>query len=262
MRKLALASILCAIAGFTTFVVARGLDLSNLAPSLRSEWQPFTMETVETVEDFSSQTTTTSRSFYAIREDGSKVRGGMDAFADGMFYQTKLVKLLPQRKMVLVTDAVQSTTTDYVSEEFARSVGPPNFGSNCIPDLASEDGWKVNGSEEIHGLQTVRMEKTGERVHLEAWRAPALNCALLRSITESYDQDGKIISRTTQEAESLELGRPRDKYFSIPEGYTELSHMQRAQAIVQQFEGGLVPACALTPLYRQERAYWDSRSSD
>jgi hypothetical protein len=96
---------------------------------------------------------------------------------------------------------------------------------------------RYGGEREVFGFKTVATQ-TGQRVgddfySRSEWRAPDLDCMVLRVVEERRDARGNITGHFGIEAAKLILGAPDPKPFEVPDVYTEMSPSPMYAAVVR-----------------------------
>jgi hypothetical protein len=92
------------------------------------------------------------------------------------------------------------------------------------------------------------------------WRAPALGCAQLRSVTEIVDATGTVIGKTVKEATSITLGEAGSGRFSVPAEYAEASPSQ-TRAALAALKGKPCPECERNTAAQADANYFRHRAA-
>ncbi|MEK7406003.1 MAG: hypothetical protein AAB225_12915 [Acidobacteriota bacterium] len=236
--------------GATSFLTVR------LLPSSPVSKPAFTAILQESTEEYVAGAVRQreAKLFYAARADGSTVDGLITPYPEGREYTVRSVTLVPERKYVVVIEAIESvSTTPLSTKELVTLTAPP--GPNCVTK-----GTTVLGYEKLMGHDVVKLQRKGKFYNIETWQAPALHCFALKSVKEVRNTDGSLNTRTIRTAVSLALGDPAAELFMIPTGYVE-----RPPSQMNIEEGrrllGYVPQCLIDAAPKLDRNYYRSRSA-
>lgn len=130
------------------------------------------------------------------------------------------------RKIVGIDHFTRSLSTSPITQELLRryTLKPEQSCAEGTSGL----GTLVESGEEgtilgqlVRKTVTLRTDEHTKRViRHEHWRAPALDCFVMRMIATSTDASGKQ-ARVTTETVSVVMGEPEDTGFGIPQGYSE-----------------------------------------
>ena len=160
------------------------------------------------------------RFIFARRSDGSTVRANVDP-KDGSVIYARSVKIVPQRKMEVVADAIESvSTTHYPHPIYSQRHLRHDPETNCLPDEAS--GEVFLGNDQYLGIAVVKSQVDNATVRRAHWRAPELGCHDVKTVSKWKDpRDGSIISTTERTALSIQRGEPSSELFEIANHYQE-----------------------------------------
>lgn len=221
----------------------------------------FTVEFTETIRNFKRGTARTVNHVYAVRTDGSAAEKSIALYPDGTSEESRSVLMIPERKYIVIRDAVAAMTTQYLSPAAAirRSALPAD--STCKTAPTRQVDIKVLGTGTFLGFPVVQLLEThgpNDRTRTEVWRAPDLNCYPLKTITQFRRDDGTIGDSNEQAASKVTLAEPDPSWFGIPSGYTERVPSAVELEVLRR-QGVKPPASFIQSLARIDRNYQDSQ---
>jgi hypothetical protein len=202
----------------------------------------------------------------AQRADGSRVRGEVILKGDEIVPPTvRDITLVPERMKVRVDDALKAKTTMYMhgpAPSHAAALDSMCGISHLSPGAkpAYIDPEEVLGYATI-GIQT-EMQGPDQSFLTKEWRAPDLDCAVLRMTEVRRDAFGAVTGEYRYEAEKVTVGPPAPELFKIPPDYTEKSPSQMESAILQQVgdPDRPVPERVRKRLEREDQRYFENHN--
>jgi hypothetical protein len=180
----------------------------------------------------------------AHRADGSRVQGELSS-AESMLPVRRTVLLVPERVRVEVHDALRINSTTYGNRSavLPTPVSDPQCGlSQLSPSIRPT----LLGEAEVAGLKTVVIQTTtqlesGEVLVRKDWRAPDLDCVVLKLSEDRQDSAGTVTGHFEIEPVKVTAGTPAPGLFEIPADYVEKSPSEMRNAIVQKFGDAGLP---------------------
>ncbi|MBI3279244.1 MAG: hypothetical protein HYZ57_05310 [Acidobacteria bacterium] len=202
----------------------------------------------------------------AVRSDGSRVQRNLNGPGDSVSERdVATITLLPVDQRVLVDYAVHMKSTYplkpgsssrawFPTDPLCHDVYPPGSYS-LVP-------YGYLGAEELSGIETRKYTLEDSRMRTTQFRAPALNCFAIKSVTEFKGADGHVEQTATQEAKVI-MGPPDERLFEIPPDFKEgkPSDLQRAR-MRREGKGESIPPSLLKTWERQDAAYLRARSPE
>lgn len=156
----------------------------------------------------------TERSYYeAVRTDGSRVYGNLYRGTDGQLtFGPKRVTLADQAVHKIVGSG-NAVSTAPIDRTFAGNMSHVHTTSDC-----ETPGFEILGYEKYLGLDVVKQQVESEEQGIKQtiWKAPAINCQIVRKETEERGYIG------VTEAVSIAIGEPSPDLFSSPEDAEEV----------------------------------------
>jgi hypothetical protein len=202
----------------------------------------------------------------AVRSDGSKVRrnlNGSGGFLSELDVAT--ITLLPTAEQVLVDYAVHMRSTLplnrvsasqrwFAIDPLCYDIHPPGSYS-----LVSDS---YLGMEYVSGIETRKYMNDGKGLRRTEFRAPTLNCFVIRSVNELKGAAGEIEQVTEQEA-TVMIGPPDEKLFAIPPDFKEAKPSDLLKARMRR-DGEEEPIALhlLKSWERQDEVYLKVRSPE
>jgi len=168
----------------------------------------------------------------AQRADGSQVSGEV---APGQLEvpARRSIRLNPERMIVEVNENLRAMTTMYfkVGPPPQRLAPDPKCGFSRISASASQ---VYIGEEVVLGYKTVVIqseERIGDNENSESylrreWRAPDLDCTVVRLIEDRRDNSGAVTGHFELQPVKVTPGPPDPRLFQIPQDYSEKSPSQ------------------------------------
>ena len=162
----------------------------------------------------------------AVRADGSKVQQFLARRPGSWGFET----VLPGSQWKQVLDRERGVQVSVHPHNQTKITMPlPKLAEPSGPGCADTDGLLRMPGEEaepILGYPVVRLSgrrqlPDGSALLVEEWRAPALDCAALRTVSSFRLVDGSESGGGEEEAESVTLGAPDPELFEVPEHYIE-----------------------------------------
>ncbi|MGO9211463.1 MAG: hypothetical protein ACLP2H_15210 [Terriglobales bacterium] len=202
----------------------------------------------------------------AQRADGSRVSGEVILKGDEVVPPAlRDITLMPERMKMRVDDALKAKTTMYM--QGPAPTHPPAADPQCgISHLAPQVKPTVIGQETILGFATVgiqtEMQGPDESSVMKEWRAPDLDCAVLRMSEIRRNPAGETIGKFRYEALKVTLGPPASELFAIPADYAEKSPSQMYQAYLDTVGDAQrpIPEGFRKTLEREDQRYFASRN--
>lgn len=246
-------------------VLAIGFAAMLVRAQLSANWKEFTLmrrESSQSVDGSSGQRI----SFEARRQDGSIATGAgsittgapeMPSLGGG----TRSVFINPLGQKVVVDDTVRMKST------YLRQTKPDHPLQDSICGAAAISPAVrpvVNSGEQVMGYRTVAIE-THERVggkeeyvHTE-WRAPDLDCAVIKVSENRVSEDGKVSGHFDMMTFEITMGPPDPKLFNIPDDYGEVSPSAMQEARRKALGLPPVPPRVLESLRKRDSLYFQNR---
>ena len=108
-------------------------------------------------------------------------------------------------------------------------------------------------------------EQVGDDVFLHTdWRAPDLDCVVLRSVEDRRESNGKITGHFEIQATKVTLGTPDPRLFELPDDYLERSPSQMHAELTQNRDMDPVAAYPVGTnerLAREDQRYFANHQS-
>lgn len=202
----------------------------------------------------------------AQRGDGSRVSGEVILKGDEIVPPTlRNITLVPERMKVRVDDALKAKTTMYM--QGPAPTHPAAADPQCgISHLTPQVKPTVIGQETILGYAAIgiqtEMQGPDESYLTKEWRAPDLDCAVLRMNEIRRNSAGETIGEFRYEAVKITVGPPAPELFAVPQDYAEKSPSQMHQAYLQQIgdPGRQMPERMRRRLELEDQRYFASRN--
>lgn len=236
MRKprgiLVLITACLAVAGVTH--VIRG----QLLHAVSADFKEFTITKTETSGGPNSATTQRVV-FAAHRLDGSTASGEVAPDEGSVPARQRFVWLVPERVRVTVNDSLRARTTLYFKDVPAPH--PPAPDPHCgFSQLAAAARPSLKGEADVLGFRTVVIQTeeqtdSGESFLHTDWRAPDLDCTVLRTTEDRRDKTGNITGHFEMQTMKVAMGPPAPKLFQVPQDYVENSPSQMYDALIAKF---------------------------
>ncbi len=174
----------------------------------------------------------TTRYLYAVRRDGSIAtryltgRGaGMATFTSMADNQSVTLDLETKRK---ATSPLSRARRD----QLAFYAIDPMCAGNSPPGAPSILPWNYGGTENLAGMETRRYIRENDQSRITEWRAPSLNCFVVKRVTEQKDvrfgllhNRPGVVKIITQDAR-VTPGEPDSALFAAPPGFKEVPYEQ------------------------------------
>jgi hypothetical protein len=200
----------------------------------------------------------------AQRADGSRVSGEVILKGDEIVPPTlRNITLVPERMKVRVDDALKAKTTLYMHGPAPSH--PAALDSMCgISHLSPGAKPAYIDPEEVLGYATIgiqtEMQDPDQSFLTKVWRAPDLDCAVLRMNEIRRNPAGETMGEFRSEAVKITVGPPAPELFAIPTDYAEKSPSQMHQAYLQQVRdpGRQIPESMRKGLELEDQRYFAS----
>ncbi len=178
-----------------------------------------------TTADFAGDNSLIEAEFrgYALRSDGASV---VSFYRPSPAEGSKLVSIhtvtdpgtrTATRVAPLINSKVTYPLTQAQLEAERATLTASCVGERVEPIL----GYAVLKSQEtISSSASVQLGPAYDKIHFDRWRAPALNCAPLRTEV-SFFKDGRLVQRRVATYLAIREGEPDSSLFKIPEDYIE-----------------------------------------
>lgn len=199
----------------------------------------------------------------AQRADGSRVSGEVVAGNPGQ-PSRRFVFLAPERIRAEVNDDLRAKTTYYMTDLPAPR--PPAADPQCgFSRLSPSSNPRFQGEAEVLGYRTMviqteaRMDNGESYLHTD-WKAPELDCAVLKVVEDRRDDAGKVTGHFEMQAIEVAVGTPAANLFDVPGDYTEMPPSQMHAAQLEK-SGGLasrMPVNVKKRLEREDQKYFDN----
>jgi hypothetical protein len=211
----------CVIAVFALGGMTWLRVLTHASPSENSKVNPVTIvyQRLSFSDSVPTQPKFTRTEIEAIRSDGSVARAVFQPpVQDHAAFYERAVTDVGQGRHTLVDPFTESITT-YPSQELVNRIR--RKPANSCPGQAGE---KVLGYETVSEVKTLTTNpRAGKTVTtVTTWRAPQLDCVMLRQETRTVRADGRILLQIIS-ATVVTPGEPPAWFFEIPSDYTERS---------------------------------------
>lgn len=152
-----------------------------------------------------------------IRADGSVARAVFQPHVrDHAAFYERAVTDVAHGRHILVDPFTESTTTYPSADIVQRIRWKP---ANSCPGQRDE---KVLGYETFSEVKTLAHKAPGGSTTVTTWRAPELDCAMLRQESKMAKANGRVLFQTIA-ATLVTRGDPPAWLFEIPRDYTERS---------------------------------------
>lgn len=198
----------------------------------------------------------------AQRADGSRMEGQLTQ-ADPPRAERRHIWLVPEGVRAEVDDSLRANTTLYFKDRPAPapSVPDPQCGFSRLSPAANPRYLGEVG--EVLGIRTVAIQ-TEQRLGSESvlntvWRAPDLDCAVLKMTEDRRDETG-ITGHFEMQVVKVLVGTPEPRLFEVPLDYTEVSPSQMANARIAS-AGRPMPPGMRQRLEQQDQQYLANHQS-
>jgi hypothetical protein len=258
-------------------VAAASLLTTSIVRKVRAApaWTPYqlTYKTYNTKQGW-TQPVESLESHRAVRTDGSTFESFTGYRADGSVQNEWDDLHLAGGISVHSSKALGlMTATKNPGEDAARQRQRLDPAKSCAVSLeggSPSSGWSVTDGGIVSGYRTFKIvvemkdpRPPAPTIHRGTiWRAPALDCAELRALTEVIDAaSGHVLSTSDRRAYDIRAEEPDASLFRLPVGYRNVSPVKFATAQVQACcgrplktgeESALPPGAAYFQQYRYD----------
>lgn len=156
----------------------------------------------------------------AHRADGQRSMTFYYLRPDGKTYATRRILDPHTGKLTQVHYDIETKVTEYLPETHAERYGKVLAApdAECLAPLAgSYSSPRIVGRSQIEGVPVLEIayeDVTGQSVE---WRAPSLNCDILKEDRRVVNQREEATGRVTRVTTKLVIGEPAAEFFEIPE---------------------------------------------
>lgn len=174
----------------------------------------------------------------ARRADGARVEGELPT-AEEIHPSRRIVTLVPERIRVDIHEGLRIKSTLYRKDTPAPR--PPAPDAQCgISHLSRSVSPVYVGEGDVLGFKTVILQTTtrmegGETFVRKEWRAPDLDCVVVKVSENRLDQSGNTTGQFEIDPVKIVLGNPDPASFEVPSDYSEKSPSQMRNAVVNAF---------------------------
>jgi hypothetical protein len=187
--------------------------------------QPYTVEISDQETRIPTGEVKESRHIIAVRGDGSRVDVNLLRSREDptkWVPSVRRIDLLPEQKTVLISDAIESVSTEVHSQDATRNARRSPVDPNCRShDALGAGKSRLIGEGEVLGFQVVKHLEEDSQSKYEVWEAPDLGCFPLRTVFEWKKENGQLESRTITAALSVVRGEPSPDLFQVSPHYAE-----------------------------------------
>jgi hypothetical protein len=164
----------------------------------------------------------------ARRSEGSTARISLQVSEDGPPVESRTVFDLTKAQYVILDSALSSTTTTSLTDQAVKSKRDRRQGCEGEP-VSKVLGYDVILRSFTPPIQIPVAAKYGQ-MREDSLVAPALGCLVMESNLIMAYHDGSERVIRSERVVDVQVGEPDADYFSIPEGYRELSPAARMSA--------------------------------
>ncbi|NWG13877.1 MAG: hypothetical protein HXY20_10120 [Acidobacteria bacterium] len=175
-----------------------------------------------------------------------------------------LVKLVPQRKSVVVSYPIKAVSTTWYSREAVQAYiqKPHDPTCNNHPELVEEAQHEMGilGTGSFHGVSVVKHVRETEEAIIETWESPECSCEAVLTRATWRNPDGTVQGTTEQIATAIHLGEPDPSLFEIPADFAEKPPSVVANETSRKVHNRDFPSDSLRKLGSADKAYRDSQA--
>jgi hypothetical protein len=215
------------LAGVLVVAGITNLIRNRVAAQVPQELKEFTIIRSETP---TTKVPVKLMSFDAQRADGARANGDYDAPnspANIQHLHSRFVVLPSVGERVSVDDTSRTRITMYTKSVAGQPVPDPTCGFGRIPATLKP---KLKAKEIVLGFATIVVETDDGPLLTTTWKAPDLDCAVIKMTEDRRDEQGTVTGHFELQALQIKLGPPDPKFFDIPREYVEMSPSQQAIA--------------------------------
>lgn len=218
--------------------------------------------TLETVQQFVSKEGSGPevRQTLAHRADGQRSMTFYYTRPDGKIYPTRKIMNPRTGELTLVHYDVETKVTEYLPGTHIERYGKmrPDPRTECVT-LNNGVGYSapmtIVGRSKIEGVDVVELAYEDATSRSHEWRAPSLNCDLLKEDRELLDEKKQVTGRVTRWVTSLTLREPAAELFEIP-NFPERSPLGATIEYARRFKGGQIQPHVEQVTATREKRYW------
>lgn len=178
---------------------------------------PFTAYMLEVSRNSEQGPVVHSRHFlYAVRGDKAKVYANLLLSEDGSYTTVFRNVTLPASSKKLFVSESGKLVSSFLNQSFNLT---PNVSGSCP---IAPDHTQI-GETSLQGVRAVGTRIDDARLRREVWRAPELDCFVVRSKTEYKNNDGSIRMVTEKMLTTVSFGEPDARLFEAGSHYREVA---------------------------------------
>lgn len=203
---------------------------------------------------------------FAHRADGQRSLTMFYSRPDGKSYPTRKILNPATGTLTLVHHDTQSKTTEHLPdnhlERYSKLLPDPKV--ECVSPIVGSyhDGPKrIVGRSRIADVDVVELRWETEQMVSREWRAPSLNCDMLRQEVDMYDDGAakrinKIRLHSVRNVVKIQFGEPPAEFFEMPGEFPERSPIGNILECARRFKDGKVQPYVEQVFARSEQRYW------
>lgn len=230
--------------GIGTFAAMRYLSAQTAVADTRS---PFFIKLYDRSSSAANSSAALYREhFYAIRSDGSYVRGRYYQRPDKTIgIRTREVVFISQRQKISLAEVHRAKTTWFLTED--QMITPRiRYDETCSQNSHDPRRFTVLGETTILAIKAYHLRENGRRA--EYWRAPDLNCFDVQRRTEFTGAGGQVTDIFESGPIAIATGEPPSDLFVVPADFTEKSPSEVVQMDMNYFGPLMNPGGSVQPM--------------
>ena len=172
---------------------------------------------------------------FAVDRQGSRTNLTQPSSKHKTGQEARNVFLTPERKYVVIADAIRAISTFPLTKQKADSAKLITISERC-----EESGLNPVGETKLLDFAAYAYTQSRRANRLSrstSWRAPTLDCRELRYLEEQLDENGQVTHTFERVATKVTLGDPDPALFLIPGGYREIPPSQANLELMERRAG-------------------------
>ncbi len=201
-------------------IVIRGQLISRNAAS----WKEFTIVQRQVTRTLPGGAVFETFQFQAQRSDGSTAEGQAATPSHPRLFRPRHVVLKTKGERVLIDDSARVKTTWFFEPKASSPSADPVCGFHTLSASAKP---ALKGEENVLGFRTVVIQtEIGHEFLTTVWRAPDLDCTVVKMTEVRRNERGDVTGRFELEPTLITVGPPDAKQFDVPPDYVEKSPVE------------------------------------